>query len=233
MFTIALVSFRETFEMVLIIVPLLAYVTRLGRKDLVKYIYLGTFIGLLASILCGGFLLISANNLEGFSANIFRGSMSLFVCALIVYSIVWLNKRNSSSNTGIESKYNFQTTGISLFLLSLLTIFRDCLELVLFSLPLHELGFFKIIMAILLGLFVTIVLSIIIYKTSVKLNLNLVFSLITLVLIYIGSKMFGEGLATLLPQYGNSLITAGQMIFGIPILYLFLKKEIKKYTKKI
>jgi high-affinity iron transporter len=232
MFTITLVSFRETLEMVLIIIPLLAYVTRLGRKDLSKYIYLGSFLGFLVSFLCGSALLISANNLNGFSGDIFKGCMSLFLCTLIIYSIVWISKQNNSPANGVENKYNFQITGLSLFLLSLLSVFRECLELILFTLPLHELGPIKIIIAILLGLLVTFILSIIIYKTSIKLNLSLVFSLITLILIYIGSVMFGEGLALLLPQYGASLETAGKMVFGIPILYLFLKKEIKKYTKK-
>lgn len=232
MFTIALVSFRETLEMVLIILPLLAYVKRLQRDDLTKYIYWGSITGLIASILCGSFLYTSANNLTGFSHNVFQGSMSLFLCGLIVYSVMWISKQNNKYSGNVEGKFKFETTGMSLFLLSMLSIFRECLELILFTLPLNSLGSVNIIISISIGIFVTFALSLIIYKSSLKLNINIVFSLITLVLIYIGSTMFGEGLVMLLPQYGSSLESAGKMVFGIPLLYLFLKNEIKKYTKK-
>ena len=232
MFTIAFITFRESLEMTLIIIPLLVYISKLSKRDLNKYIYMGSLTGFLASIATGIFLFTGIKGLNNFSKNIFEGSMSFFLSALILYSIVWLDTQNKNYSISIEDKFNIQVTGVGLFLLSSLTIFRECLELILFSLPYVSLNVMNIIIGILTGLLITIIFSLVIYKSSVKLNINIVFSFITLVLIYIGSLMFGEGLKSFFPQYGESIITTGQMIFGIPILFVFIKNLIKRYTKK-
>lgn len=232
MFTITFITFRETLEMVLIIIPLLAYISKLDKKELSKYIYIGSLAGLIASIATGIFLFTGIKGMSGFSQNIFEGSMSFFLCALILYSIVWLDIQNKNYTASIEDKFKIQVTGVSLFLLSSLTIFRECLELILFSLPYITLNVMNIFTGISIGLFITLIVSLVIYKSSIKLNINIVFSFITLVLIYIGSIMFGEGLQSFFPQYGESIIKTGQIIFGLPLLYIFIKNSIKKYTKK-
>lgn len=231
MFTIGLITFRETFEMVLIIVPLLAYITRLGRKDLSKYIYMGSTLGLAVSVLIGSFLYVGVGGLSGASKSIFEGSMSFFLCGLILYSIIWIGRQNRTEAISIEAKYKIEPTGIGLLLLSFLSVFRECLELILFSLPLNYLGALNITISILLGVLVTVILSLAIYKSSIGLNINFVFSFITLILVYIGAMMFGEGLEIFLPQI-SGIKTVGMMIFGVPMLYLFLKSEIKRYTRK-
>ena len=232
MFNIAVISFRETLEMVLIIIPLLAFITRLGRKDLSKYIYIGSISGLVVSIVSGLFLFITARGLTGFSQNIFEALMSFLLCGLIIYSVAWVSKQNNNFNSSIEAKYNIQITGVGLFLLSALTIFREFLELILFTLPLAFLNPLNIVLGVFIGISITALLTFIIYKTSVKININIVFSFIALFLIFIGSEMFGEGLVALLPQYGPSIERSGQMVFGIPMLFIFIKNQIKKYTKK-
>lgn len=42
MITTMIIAFRESLEMLLVIVPLLAYVSKIGRGDLKKYIFYGT-----------------------------------------------------------------------------------------------------------------------------------------------------------------------------------------------
>lgn len=226
------VAFRECLEMFLVIGALLAYLSKVNRRDLNKYIYSGSVLGTVVSLILGSILFTTARSLEGYGAEIFEGSMMLFASGLIAYSLYLFGKQNFTSNSSIEERYNFTTTAISLFLLTFLTVFRESLEIIVFTLPFFREDILSIIIGLSVGVLIAFIPIYILYETSYKLNVNIIFNILMLILIFIGAMMFGEGLASFIPDAGDNLKTAGMMVFGIPALYLFLKKETKKHIKK-
>lgn len=88
-----------------------------------------------------------------------------------------------------------------------------------------------IISGISIGILCALALSYIIFMTSIKLNLYIIFGAMTLILIFIGGSMMGEGLAIILPQI-KSVDVLGRLIFIIPLLFIFLKRELRKYLEK-
>ncbi|PRR77073.1 Ferrous iron permease EfeU [Clostridium liquoris] len=226
------ITFRESLEMLLIIVPLLVYLNKMDRTDLSKYIYGGCISGALASVLVGKILISTINTLEGPIHQLFLGSMMIFLAALILYSIVLVSKDNKNLTLNITEKYDVKLKGFSLFLLSFITIFRESLEIVIFLLPLALADPLNIILGVVLGILLSLALAYIIFKSSIKLNIYIIFVVLTLILIIIGGYMTGEGLALLFPAYGKSVELLGKLIFTIPLLYIFLKRELRKYLKK-
>lgn len=232
MLTIAVVAFRESMEMLIVIIALIAYVVKIGKEQLLKYIFLGSFTGLTVSAGCGAFFLNEAKSLQGPGRDIFEGSMMIFLCFLILYYMVWMRGQKKFVNLDIEQKYNIKTTGFGFFIFSLLTIFRECTEVIIFMIPLFNESVLTIITGCITGLGLSLATCYLLYKTSIKINLNILFDILTLILIYIGSMMFGEGLSLLIPYAKDSIETAGRMIFGLPTLFIFLKEELKAITKK-
>jgi high-affinity iron transporter len=82
-----------------------------------------------------------------------------------------------------------------------------------------------------IGIVLAIVIAIVIFKTSIKLNLGLIFKGLGIVLILVGGEMFGEGLEKLFDG-GEMLETIGMIVFIVFSLSIFLKKDIQKLFKK-
>ena len=232
MLTSLIISFRECFEMLLILVPLLAYLTKIDRKDLSKYIYFGSFIGLITSLVSGALIFNQVKSLESAIKDLFEGSIMLFLSALILYSIILIKKqRKEITKTSFDAS-TIKVTAYSLFILSFLTIFRESLEIILFTLPYLAKSAFSIVSGILSGAILAIVVMYSFYRTSIKLSINVIFNILTILLIAIGAVTFGEGIAELFPSMGQSLEKASMLIYGISTLYLFIKSLLKEYAKK-
>lgn len=232
MLTSLIISFRESFEMLLVIVPLLMYIEKIGYKKLSKFVYAGSISGLAASVSLGVVLYNYLKTLEGYAENIFMGSMQIFVAALIVYYMVWVGGQTKHFGEKIEEKFNFKIKALSLFILAFLTIFRECFEITIFIIPTLVNAPLVILTGIIIGVVCSILLMFIFYKTTINFNINIIFDGLTLVLIFMGAMMFGEGLASLLPSMSKEIETAGKLIFALPSLFIFFKNEIGRYIKK-
>lgn len=229
MLTALVISAREFLEMFLIIVPILVYLKKVDKFNLSKYIFAGSFLGLATSSIVGALILKEVHTIDFAVQEFFKGSLMILIALLILYNMILINKE---SKKGIIIDDNVNFTGMSLFLLGLITVFRESLEVVLFILPYFVQFSLQIILGVVLGLAVALVFVVIIYKTSLKISIGLIFNIITLVLIGLGVLMFGEGLVGIFPQYGEAIEKVGMLVYGIPTLLLFAKKALKKYAKK-
>ncbi|GAA0180709.1 hypothetical protein SH2C18_33530 [Clostridium sediminicola] len=229
--TTLVITFREFLEMLIIIVPLIVYVYKINRQELQKFIFAGCGTGLILSILSGAFLINGINSLEGMAQKLFFGGTLILLAVLILYQIVWIGRKTKNITLDVNSKFDIKLKGTSLFILAAVTIFRESLEIIVFLLPTMSQNPLNITIGILLGVLFALVLMVIMYKTTIKLNLNLIFAALTVFLIIIGGHLFGEGLVEFVPE-NESIEMAGQLIYSIPLLFLFLKRELKKYMRK-
>lgn len=232
MITPMIITFRESLEILLVIVPLMTYLFKIDRKNLFRSLLSGCTFGALTTIVLGVILSLTTGRLTGYSRELFLGSTMLFLAGLILYNIVLINKQDkqyTSQDNDID--YNSANASFSIFLLGYLTVFRETLEILIFILPLLNENFIGMVGGITLGAIISIGVMYLLYKTTAKLSVRVIFSILTFMLIVIGASLFGEGLGILMPSM-SSLETAGKLIYGIPLGYFFLKKESKKYLKK-
>jgi high-affinity iron transporter len=228
----SIISFRETLEMFLIIFSFIAYVNKTGLKSLMKSIYAGVISGILSGLLLGSAIFISTNTLTGYSGEIFEGSMLLFTSIIMGFGIILMSKQsNNYDNNSIEKRYNFKSTSASIFLIIFLTSFREILEVSIYTLPLLKEDILSTLIADALGLLVSFCLMILLYKTTVKLNISLILKILTFFLIYVSADLFGEALEKLFPQI-EGINFSGMLLYGIPLFFIFLKNQIKVYIKK-
>ena len=232
MITPMIIAFRECLEMLVIIIPLLAFLTKVEKRYLSKYVYGGGIAGAALSTIIGIVLYITTQSLEGYAQQIFLGSLMLFISGLVLFNIAILRKQSKNITLDANDHSNDNLTGISLFLLAFATIFRESIEIVMFLIPMFNKSPILIGLGIFAGIAASLIVMALIYKTALKLNINIIFSAMTLLLILIGASMFGEALGIFLPHLGGSLVLAGKLIYGIPLVYLFVKKELKRFIKK-
>ncbi|MCD7035265.1 FTR1 family protein [Metabacillus sp. GX 13764] len=226
-----ILALREGLEAALIIGIILIHTTKINRRDLRASVYLGVVAGLFISVI-GGFIGFSgAEEMEGAAEEIFEGITMLIAAGLIAYFILWLH-RHKDLSASVTSKVSSNSSKISLFILSFLSVFREGLELMIFNLTQisHSAG--SLVIGNLLGILLAVLIAAAIFKAAVKLNLSLVFKLLGIVLIFLGAEMFGEGLEKLFEGGGELLEKAGFVLFILPALYVFLKDDVRKLRER-
>lgn len=228
--TTLVITFRETLEMMLMIIPLIVYLKKIDKASLTKYIYGGILGGVTSSIVVGTLIYFVLTSLNVASQEVFIGFLALIISGLIAYNIVIINKKKTFAQS---DNFNNITTISSLFLLSFITVFRESLEIILFTLPTLTGSLLNCLIGGILGILLTILAGFIIYKSSLKINVDIIFIGISLLLIYFGAFLFGEGLTAFLPQLGDSVQNLGMLIYGLPTLLIYIKKTLKKYENKL
>ncbi|MDF2882800.1 MAG: high-affinity Fe2+/Pb2+ permease, partial [Clostridiaceae bacterium] len=225
-----IVTCREFFEMFLILVPLAVYLYKINQKKLLKNICTGGAVGLAATLLTGIAAYNTTAKLEGYAENLFMGSTMLFLSGLILFSLVIIKKHSKGVQVYDQTIEN-NFTAYSLFTLAFVTTFRESLEILLFFLPFMHISLLSTLSGGVIGFAISLVGAFLIFKFAAKLNINIVFTVLNLFLIYIGASLFGESLLELFPSVGGSIELAGQLIYGIPAAFLFIKSELRKYIK--
>lgn len=232
MINVSIITLRECIEMLLVIVALSIYIVKIDKRELQKYIYTGAIAGLAVTLISTFLLYSQTEYLSGYAKELFNGSIMIFLSALVIYYLLWMRRQKKNFNLPIEEKYNVKLTGLGLFIFSFLTVFRESLEIVIFIIPLLANGITNIIIGAVIGFAISLLVMFLIFKTSLKLNMNILFDIISIMMIYIGASMFGEGLSTLMQNSGPEIEKVGMLVYGLPVLFMFAKSLIKDYIKK-
>ncbi len=99
-----LITFREALEAALIIGIIAAYIAKIGRKDLNRYIYEGIIGAMLASV--GIALVFKAvyGELEGATEQLFEGGAALTAAAVLTYMIFWMAQNSKKIKGELQEK---------------------------------------------------------------------------------------------------------------------------------
>lgn len=227
------IAYRDALEALIVLVPLLAYVFSSNKFFLSKYIYAGASIGLLVSIMEGTAVFHLAKALNESSLRTFEGSMMLFVSGLILYFIVTVEGFSKTKPENTKKDHALNLEGYPLFIIALLTVLKEGLDVVVYTFTNISQQATSVALGTLLGIVLAFLSVYILYKTSIKLNIKIIFKLMNFCMIFIGAEMFSEGLAELIPSSGDSLAIAFYLIYVIPSLYFFLKGNLRTYLKKL
>jgi len=225
------ISLREGLEVALILSVILINLARLKRRDLERSLYLGISLGIIF-VTIAGFLGLSEASILADQSDIFEAVMMLLASGLIIYFIAWIS--TGTINVGGQAGNNLgnDLSKFSLVTLGFVTIFRDGLELIVFNLASSTVQIDSFVRGTTAGIFVAVVIAYILLKTSLKLNISILFKILGLILIYFGAEMFAEGFLHLLTLKGEIYETVLMVVYILPALYIFLRKNITKQIYK-
>jgi high-affinity iron transporter len=232
MLNVSIITMRESIEALMVVIALSIYAAKINKRELLKYIYGGAVSGFGVSFVSSIILYEQTKSLQGYARNLFDGSLMMFLSLLVIYYIVWMKRQKKTFDMDVSKKYNVSMTGFGMFIFSFLTVFRETLEIVMFIIPLLSGSKLTIIIGVLIGFSLALFFNYLLFRSGSKLNLAILFDVISFIMIYIGASMFGEGLASVIPNGGEQIEKVGMLAYGLPVLYLFLKSIIKDYIKK-
>src|SRR5215210_7999547 len=88
-----IVMLREGFEASLIVVIVLAFLNRTGRREAFTPVWIGAALALALSVLTGSLLFAIGAELEGRSEAFFEGGAMLAAAALLTWMIFWMRRQ--------------------------------------------------------------------------------------------------------------------------------------------
>jgi high-affinity iron transporter len=194
----SVVGFREGLEAFLILIILLRYLGKTGRKDLRRSVAYGAGIGVAGSLLIGGalFALSRAIGDAESLATIWESVASFVALALVTTFIVWMIRHGADMAREVENKAALNLSGSGLISIAALMIMREGAEIAVFTFA-GQYG----LLSIVIGLVAAFAFALLVYLAMVRIDLRTIFTVTLLYLILQAGFLFGiaihEGLSAL------------------------------------
>lgn len=217
----ALILLREGLEALLIIIGLVAFLKKAQRPQLAKWIYVGSSIGIVASIVAAVLMTTILNSVTiGSSREIMEGVIGLAAAAMMIGMGAWLHKKSSvhAWNDYIERQMGTAISSKSAWaigLLSFLTVFREGAETVVFYVgiaPNMELSQF--LLGIAVALVLLAILAVVLLKLGSRIPIHRLFAVATIFIYALAFKIIGVSIHTL--QLTDVFPTS--ILSGIPVV---------------
>jgi FTR1 family protein len=188
-----IVTLREGVEAALIVGITLAYLTKIGRPELKKSVYLALSTAFAGSIVVA-VLLARAN----WNQDIFEGWIMLAAAFFVVTMIIFMMKTGRKLKGEIEGKVGAlagKNAALGLFFFIFLMVLREGVETVLI-LSAVEMNSTQLLsfLGTLLGVGTAILFGVMFVKGSVRINLQKFFRVTTVILIFVAVQLVVSGL---------------------------------------
>ncbi|MHA1226464.1 MAG: FTR1 family iron permease [Candidatus Hodarchaeales archaeon] len=208
-------SLREILEAALIIGIILGYLKVINRNDLRRDVLYGVLSAVFFSLALGLFFVVLSNEFQAFE-KLFEAFIMLIAAAMITWVVLWINTQKKYVRSNLESKMGSiisKKQRMSFFLLVFFSVAREGAELVLLLYSSYisfvaESGFVitisSIFIGFLAGVSLAIIMTLIMYKTSYKLETKKFFAITSVILIVFAAGLIVHGLHELFEYFETS-----------------------------
>jgi len=188
-----IITLREGVEAALIVGITLAYLNKIGRRDLRKSVFAA-----LGAAFIGSIVIAIAISRTHFNEDIFEGWIMLAAAFFVVTMIIFMMKTGRKMKGEIEGKVSSLATESSrfgLFLFVFLMVLREGVEtvLILSAVSLNSSELYSFI-GTLAGALVAIAFGVMFVKGTVRINLQKFFRVTTAILFFVAAQLVISGL---------------------------------------
>ncbi len=192
-----LLTLREGLEAALIVGLLLGALKKFNQGGRQSSIWLGTGAAALASVLGGYLLNLLGASFSGRGEQIFEGTTMLLAAGILTWVILWMGKHSRKLNEKLHSDTEMavgKKGGWALFSLAFLAVIREGIELVVF-LTAAGVGAqgTAVVAGAVLGLGTVVLISILLFKSLIRLNLGRFFQVTSVILVLFAAGLVAYG----------------------------------------
>ncbi|MFT4123152.1 MAG: FTR1 family protein [Microbacteriaceae bacterium] len=207
-----LIGLREGLEAALVVGILIAYVRKIGRRDVLPRLWLGIGVAILLSLGLGALLTFGPYGLSFQAQEVIGGGLSIVAVGMVTWMVFWMarHSRRLSRELAAEADAAIASSGRAIVLLGLVSVGREGLETALFvwasasSGGSPALGFLTAV----LGILIACALAWAIFHGVVRISLTRFFRWSGYLLVLVAAGVLAYGLgelqeASVLPGWGH------------------------------
>ncbi|MET3860768.1 high-affinity iron transporter [Dietzia sp. 2505] len=209
-----LIALREGLEAALVVGVLVAYLVKVGRRDLLPRLWAGVAVAALVPLAAGAFMTWGPYTLTFAAQEVLGGILSLLAVALITWMILWMGRHAADQKAGLESSIAraVDRSGRGIVWIALIAVGRESLETAMFvwATARSTMATSAAVpaVAVLCGLATAAVLGVAIYAGAVRIDIGAFFRWSGIFLIIVAAGIVSYGLgdlqeASVLPGWGN------------------------------
>ncbi|MHA1520945.1 MAG: FTR1 family iron permease [Promethearchaeota archaeon] len=193
-----IITFRETLEAALIIGIILSYLSKIKRQDVKKYVYIAGFLGIIISVISGFLIYRVLGGFEGQIEQVFEGTLMMVGAFLISTVIIWMMhqaNRNLELQAKVEKMMD-KSEKWGIFLLVFTSVLREGIETVIFLrvTSQNQTSTENSFLGAIIGISLAIMIGILIYQGSLRMNLKIFFQISNIILILMAAGLVAHGL---------------------------------------
>jgi len=199
-------------EAALITSIILAYLSRVKRNPLSKFVWIGVCLSISASLGVGSLIWLLYGTLAGEAQVLFEGLTAIFAVIVLTTMIYWMASKGRKLNVEIEKRVAKAAThgeALGIISFSFVIVFREGLETVLFLTPFLFNDVFGTLIGAVLGVLASLVLSYMIFLAGRKINLRFFFYFTSILLILLAAGLAGYGIHELIEYSETKEIKLG------------------------
>jgi len=191
-----ILTLREGLEAALIVTILASYLGRIGRKDLIKYLYLGSGLAVLASVLVAALLWTLYGYVEGIASHWFEAFAMFTAASVLTYMILWMAKNSRRIRGELQERVDVAISSgqlLGIALLAFTSVLREGVETTLFLSTAAILALGDTIIGAAIGFAVALLISLLLMRGTLRLDWRKFFMYTSALLILFASGIVMHG----------------------------------------
>ena len=188
-----LIGLREGLEAALVVGILVAYLTRVGRRDRLSPVWIGVAIAVGVSLLFGALLALVDESLGERAEQLFAGTTSLIAVGLVTWMIFWMKSAARGIKGELDARMStaVEVGAWAVGMTACIAVLREGLETTLFLWSTIRSGDQAAsgLFGALLGLATAVLLGYLFYRGALRLNLATFFRWTSVALIVIAAGL--------------------------------------------
>jgi high-affinity iron transporter len=231
-----LIGLREGLEASLVVVILVAYLVKSGRRELLPRIWAGVAVAVAVSLGFGALLTFGPRGLSFEAQEALGGTLSIIAVGFVTWMIMWMARSARSLSGELKGAVDraAHAGGVSLVLVAMLAVGREGLETALFLWAATQAASAASgsttapLLGAALGLACAVAIGLLLYRGAIRINLGKFFTWTGAFLVIVAAGVLAYGVhdlqeARILPGLDNLAFDVSDVIEPSSVIGTVLK----------